>query len=768
MKERNNDFQKKILATFQVEATERVKIVIDGLLRLEKSDDPAEQGQIVEALFRETHSLKGAARAVSSSEIERVCGSLESIFSALKKGQAKQSAGLLDILHRAVDELVHLLSSVSSPPSSKDLTKVNAVTDALEKFLAGEVSGERETSSSSQLIIPAPDVAPEPVVLPEPGAFRPHETVRVAVAKLDSLMLQAEEMVSLKLAAVQRTADLQSSSHEFGSWKKKWARVYSDVHALQRSLEKNNRHGDRPQHGFDLPKFLDFMESSASFLRAFEQRLADVTKTSLRDQRSIALLVESLLDDAKKALMFPFSSLLEAFPKLVRDLARDQKKEVELVMSGVDIEIDRRILETLKDPLIHLMRNCIDHGIEPPEERRRKGKSPRGTITVSVSQKNGDKIEVSVSDDGVGIDPPKVRAAAVKNRILAESEASGMTDDEALLLIFQSGVSTSPMITDVSGRGLGLAIVRERVENLGGHVSLESVRGHGTTFRLVLPLTLATVRGLLVTLDEHQFVVPAAGVERVVRFHKEEVRTVENRETISHNGQVIALVQLSDILGLPRRSKGEDSTKALQAFLLNVLNRRIAFVVDVVLQEQEVLVKSLGPQLVRVRNIAGSTILGSGKVVPILNLADLVMSAVRLARSEQPRLTAEVTRETERRLSVLVVEDSITARTLLRSILETAGYTVTTAIDGIDALTQLRTGDFNIVVSDVDMPRMNGFDLTTRIRADKTFSELPVVLVTALESREDRERGVDVGANAYIVKSSFDQSNLLETIRRLI
>lgn len=264
------------------------------------------------------------------------------------------------------------------------------------------------------------------------------------------------------------------------------------------------------------------------------------------------------------------------------------------------------------------------------------------------------------------------------------------------------------------------------------------------------------------------FVVPAAGVERVIGFRKEELRTVENRETMVLNGEVIPIARLGDILGLPERSSEGETSKSLQAFILKSLNRRIAFVVDAVLQEQEVLVKSLGPQLARLRNIAGATVLGSGRVIPILNGVDLVKSAVRVAGREQSPPSTVVAGEPAAQHSVLVVEDSITARTLLGSILESAGYSVTTAGDGIDALTRLRTGNFDIVVSDVDMPRMNGFDLTAKLRADKRFADLPIVLVTALESREDRERGVDVGANAYIVKSSFDQSNLLEVVQRLL
>jgi two-component system, chemotaxis family, sensor kinase CheA len=296
---------------------------------------------------------------------------------------------------------------------------------------------------------------------------------------------------------------------------------------------------------------------------------------------------------------------------------------------------------------------------------------------------------------------------------------------------------------------------------------MDTQRDAGTTFRLVLPLTLAVLRGVVVRVGEHCFVVPTMHVERVVRVNQADIKTVENRETILVHGQAISLVRLDDALELPRRRTSDDGANSVLVMVLAAAEKRMAFMVDGVLQEQEVLMKHLGKQLSRVRNIAGVTVLGTGQAVLILNVFDLLSSAVR-ASGAGGRRTAAPKEETAPRKSILVVEDSITARTLLRNILEAAGYEVATAVDGVDGFTRLRSGAFELVVSDVDMPRMTGFDLTAKIRSDPKLAEVPVVLVTALESREDRERGIEVGANAYIVKQSFDQSNLLEAIRRLI
>ena len=372
-----------------------------------------------------------------------------------------------------------------------------------------------------------------------------------------------------------------------------------------------------------------------------------------------------------------------------------------------------------------------------------------------------------MTDDGSGIDPARVKSAAHKLGVVSARDMEKLDDEQALALAFCSGVSTSAVITELSGRGLGLAIVQERVERLGGVITLESNHDAGTSLRIVLPLTLATYRGVWVRAGDEVMVIPVMAIERVIRVSRKDIRTVENHETVSLDGQTVPLVWLSDVLELPRKSVATESTDKVQAVLLSVGDVRVAFRVEEILGEKEILVKALGPQLVRVRNIAGACVFGAGVLVPVLNVGDLMKSAMK------PRGAPIAPRAPEANAallqpSILVVEDSITARALLKSILESAGYDVTTAVDGIDAYTTLKSETFDLVVSDVEMPRMDGFDLTAKIRADKALAELPVILVTALASREHRERGVDVGASAYIVKSSFDQSNLLEVIKRLI
>lgn len=767
MVEKDRELLKRLLATFKIEAQERINAVSSGIIALETAASAAITNEICERIFREVHSLKGAARAVNMLEVEAVCQALEGVFATLNRREITLSPQLFDVLHQTVDslgqaihatemahavgehsqlsDLIPLLDSAARgglPPSNQDALEPLAAGNSLARRLEAyrPLTGER----------PAPT-----------------ETVRISTTKLDAVLLQVEELLATKLRARQRVAELQEIAAALASWKKARADIDADVRSMQPSSES---HGARPATApLRTTRLLEFLAWESAFFTALDSAVVTLAKAAEHDERSLSRMVDDLHEDIKKVLMLPFASLLESFPKLVRDLAHAQGKQVEFVTHGAEIEIDRRLLEEMKAPLMHLVRNCVDHGIEQPEARIRKGKPPRGVVTVAISQTAANKVEIVMSDDGAGIDVPAVRAAASRLGLLPSAVPGADNEPELIALIFESGVSTSAAVTDISGRGLGLAIVREKVEKLGGSLAVETQPDVGTAFRIALPLTMTTFRGILVRVHDELFLVPTTHIEYVARVHPEDIHMVANREAIRHQGQMVSLVRLGDLLNLPWQQTVRVSPGKPYAIVLSAAEKRLAFLVDEVLDEQEVLVKPLGKQLSRIRNIAGVTLLGNGKMVPILNIPDVVKSALQMAVTTRPRPTAPgVETAGRRRKMVLVVEDSITARTLLKNILEAAGYDVKTAVDGVDALARLRSEDVDLVISDVDMPRMNGFELTAHIRSDRKLSELPVVLVTALESSRDRERGMDVGANAYLVKSSFDQSNLVEVVGRLI
>lgn len=763
MDKKESEFLKRLRATFRVEAEEHIRAISSGLIELEKMPTSERGAEVVETVFREAHSLKGAARSVNLREIESICQPLEGAFAALKRREIVLSPALCNLFHQTVDNIAQLVSAADGERTLSDRARARELIQQLMKVSQGASppgkSEESDPVAEAQPIevVPTPPPRKEETTPQIPSAKETpvsSETVRIPTSKLDSLLLQAEELILANTAAGQRSIEWREFNQELVLWK-----------------TESTKWKDR-QSTIGAPVFSEFMGLHEARLNALQSRVAAVAETAVQDQRAVRRLVDDHLEAMKQVLMLPIASLVEVFPKLVRDLAHDQGKEVDLVIHGAEIEIDKRILEELKDPLIHLLRNCVDHGIQKPEERARRSKPPRGTIRLSFGARNGRQVEILVSDDGTGIDADQVRAAAIKAGIVSPEVAGKLDPQTILSFIYQSGVTTSPIITDISGRGLGLAIVREKTEKLGGAVSVDSRINVGTTFRLILPLTLATFRGVLVRAAEQVFVLPTINVERVLRVSPGEIKTVENRETLKLDGYILSAVRLGDALDVPVRNNGSSAAgispaaaNHIPVVVLAFADNRIAFLVDEVLDEHQVLVKGLGKQLRRVRNIAGATILGTGKVVPVLNVPDLMKSAVRTAGAVR---TAAIDETHERTGSILVAEDSITSRTLIKNILETAGYRVATAVDGVDAFTQVRSGEFDVVVSDVDMPRMSGFELTAKIRADKKLGELPVVLVTALESREDRERGIEVGANAYIVKSSFDQSNLLEVVRRFL
>ncbi|RTL50583.1 MAG: hybrid sensor histidine kinase/response regulator [Rhodocyclaceae bacterium] len=799
MDKNDEAFLKRLLVTFKGEAEEHVQALSTGLIALETTTEAGSRQSIVETVFRETHSLKGAARAVGKTEIETLCQSMEDFLARLKQGRVELSQALLDLLYEAVDLLGKLLAKIDGEPAKAQLALARELRQRLAAASVGSVerhaadgmaAGQAEQKERADTQAPATAAAELPEEDDKSDASLPREaesaavetaparggdTVRVPVARLDAILFQSESLLSAKLTAHQRAEDIRAAQAAFDVLVRQRAKIVPEVRALQRRLERserregrqNRRRGD-PQ----LHRLLEYLLLEDDFAKAYEVRLETLAKAAEHDWRTLGGMTDGLLDDVKMALMLPVAAALEVLPKFVRDGSRSQGKEVDFQISGGETEIDRRILEDLRDPLLHLIRNSLDHGIETLAARLAAGKPRRGRIELNVSQMEGGRVEILVADDGAGIALEKVCEAARKLGLpglpAVPGECNtmeGAQSEEALLgFIFQSGLSTSPIITDLSGRGLGLAIVREKIERLGGSVTVSSRPGAGARFRLLLPLTLSTFRGVHIRCGEREFIFPTMHLAQVARVARRDIATVENRETVALGGQTVSLVRLAQVLDIAADNKAEAAADNVSLVVAGSGEHRIAFQVDEVLGEQEVLVKSLGRQLRRVRNIVGATVLGNGRVVPILHVPDLLQSA---RRSAAPGLRPTPVAVAERK-SLLVAEDSITSRMLLKGILESAGYAVKTAVDGMDAYTQLRTEPFDLLVSDVDMPRMNGFDLTAKVRGDKALAQLPVVLVTALSSPEHKERGAEAGANAYIVKSSFDQSNLLAVIRRLL
>ena len=784
------ELRRQLMATFKVELEDHLASLNKGLLELEKGPSGEAFAELLAELFRAAHSIKGAARAVDLKDIETIAHSMEDVLGALKRGELSSSPELVDILLPAVDTLgaameAHLHGETLPAKDRENL--LSSLTEALkrerpvsaspvrpgieiETHVSSEAEKQRESESDKEIMEdrrPETDRDRESVKQEsaEEGMQRPKmtyrsadtaagDTIRVATEKLDTLMAGMGELLVARMRTEKRLEELKTLQDLLGGWEKSWRQNLSPLRRLQRQGEKNQ----------ELKALLDFLSTNETYMKDLGTRVNLLFNRFAGDYRHLSLLTDDMQDGVQRVRMVPVTSLFELFPRMVRDLGRERGKAVVLEIEGADTEIDRQVLEAMKDPLTHLLRNAVDHGIEKPDKRLAAGKQRQGVIHLSAFQK-GNSIVLEVSDDGAGIDVRAVQRGAVERQMLTSADAAGLSKGEIIDLIFHSGFSTVERVTDLSGRGVGLDVVRQNLEQLHGIIEVESESGRGTTFTLTLPLTLATSHVLLLDVAAQTVAVPTTTVERILHIDPADVGGIEGRPAVSVNGRALPLIAMDRVLELPQSSQSLEPEQKIPAIILGVAEKRLAFRVDGFHNTQEVVIKSLGRQLSRVRNVAGATILGSGQVVMILNVAGLMKSA-QLAPALKVAPKVEVRKDVRKR--VLVVDDSITTRTLEKNILENAGYQVLVAADGVEGWALIQSEPLEAAVLDVDMPRMNGFELTQKIKGDERLEGIPVVLVTSLESPQDKIRGMEAGADAYIIKSTFDQQELLETIERLI
>ncbi|MEN6619166.1 MAG: response regulator [Rikenellaceae bacterium] len=713
----NNDqeeFLKELLADFKIEAYEHYQSIVSGLLYLEKESDGENSKSMIEQIFREAHSLKGAARAVNLLDIEKLCVVMESLFNSIKKGEVRLTTPLFDALYSALDILKFFLDNFDNRENTGLSSNFNQIIKNLE-FIHKSTLSQIIISSTGEYEMQKTQMGIEPHVgsSQERPVERDSETIRISSKKLVNILNQAENFVTFK-------STLEYFKNELSS-------INSRIH---------------------------------------EENLEHVINNLINFQLVANRMINDLTLDIKSSLLLPFSSLLNLFPKIVRDLSKEYLKKISITILGENTVIDRRILEEIKDPLVHLIRNCIDHGIETPEERRIKGKSAEGKIEIVISQEPNRKISIKVADDGAGIDRDKIIQSSVKNGIIDSESAKNLSEREIYSLIFNSGVSSRDYITDISGRGLGMAIVAEKVAKLGGTIELSSAKDKGSTFIIKLPQVLSIFRGILVISDAQAFIIPSVSLEKTLRIKQSDISYIGSKRAILYSGESVGLVHLSEALGSGKKLSGRNNDSYINILILSNSQKKMAFAVDEIIEEQEGIVKELGSQLLKVNKIAGVTVLGDGKVVPIIEVNELIES-ISKSRHNPDELNENLKEDSEKK-KILIAEDSITVRTMLRNFIENSGYIARTAVDGVEAYNILQTEDFDLVVTDIEMPGMNGFELTAKLREQSKHSDLPIILVTALESIDDQRKGMEMGANAYIVKGSFEKSNLLETIKRLI
>lgn len=739
--DRQEELQQRLLATFRQEAGDHLQTLINGLLQLEQQ--AGDQAPLLESMFRAVHSLKGAASVVGAVAVTSLCQVIESYFSVLRKSQGQMDAKSIEILHRAADYLGLLLSRLGE----------TAADDPALQQLMEEV---RQCQHAVQSIAPSSAVSGTPRRIPVPAGEEP-AGVRVSAAKIATILWQTEQLVGAKLTGAWLTEELQRLRETVSQ---AWLRQQGQTSAIA-SLPAAGLPANGSKTHAQPEAALAAADSS--LLNTLEPALARLARVAARNQRQWARNIDDLLDEVKSLSLSPVHTLLDAFPKVVRDLAHEMGKQARLQIEGGELELDRRILDHLRDPLLHLLRNAVAHGLELPQQRGNK--NPSGLIRIAVRLVEGQRVEFVIQDDGAGIDVERVTQMAVESGYIPADRIDDISETARLELVFLPGMSTRERADPVSGRGLGLSIVQEKVQALGGTIAVASTRGEGTTFRLFLPMRIATLRGVLIGVGHHLLVVPERDIDRVGRLPVESLRYIGGRCMAEHGGRVLPFLRLTDLMQMDVPAS-EAPQRFVQVVYLGTPEPVLVLEVDSIHGEQEFLLKPLRPPLRGIRWYSGMTVNGEGRIIPVLQTAELVRAMATALASREPS-SAQITAQ-RRRFSILVAEDSITSRIFLKNLLEAMGHTVVSVGDGEEAWNELRRGSFDLLLTDVEMPVLDGYALTEKVRADPRLADLPVVLITALDSPQHRQRGLAAGADAYLVKNQFDHEQLLDTITRLV
>jgi two-component system, chemotaxis family, sensor kinase CheA len=769
----SNSSDADLLNIFWSEVGDYLASLNGALLKVETAS-AQDNRALLREMNRFAHSMKGAAHAVGINVIETIAHYMEEIFDAAVNGRLQLTPDKCDLLYDGLDLIQNVVNGIEN--STETLAGVLA---RLEQTVVSLTPEKREPREAAELppSPPTPQVAQpdvkrttsNPAVMNtiEMGdtgtlQLRPAEdSIRVSVGKLDRLMGEVSELLITRMHSEERQRELEKLHRYNHRWQREWRAVRTAYIRLVRHLQnKDDEMAD------ELSALFRFLESNQRYLIDSNRHLAQLTQGMMQFNSQLGMLAEQLQDDIGGMRLVPFESVLAGFQRMVRDMARDTGKNINLDVSGANVEIDRAALDALKEPIMHLMRNAVDHGLESTAERERAGKTPSGHIGLHVEQR-GKEIIVRLSDDGRGLDPAKIGRAAHEMGLLTAQEAAALTEDEAYNLIFHPGFSTSQQVTSLSGRGMGMDIIRTRVEHLRGRVGVQSAIGKGTTFSLRIPVSLTRISCIMLRIGEQEFAVPSIAVSRMLNLGRDQVFTAEGREMVMIGGQPMPLIPLHNLLEIPgSEAKNRDEVTLL---VLSVGERAVAFEVDELYSEQELVLKPLGVEIQNVPHVSGAALLGTGDVIIVLDPNDLIRNASGVRRLPRVVVREPKTETVEpKRLRILIADDSITTRTLEKHILETAGFEVHVAIDGLEAWEKIGETEFDLLIADVEMPNMTGLELAVQVKGTETTKHLPMILLTSLGKPEQREAGLKSGADAYLVKSRFDQAELLRTIRALV
>ena len=776
------DDMKEIMEDFLIEAFELIEQIDHDLVELEANPEDLE---LLNRIFRVAHTVKGSSSFLNFDVLTELTHHMEDVLNKARKGELKITPDIMDVVLESVDMMKGLLESIRDNGSD-----AAAGIDIKNICVRLTQISEGEAPSAAAEAPAAP--APEPVKEPEPVAPAEEAAPEVSDAELSKLSdseVEAEierllkvrkaedqarraskgiapkspEEIAPAASAAPAPAPKPAPSRERDADKKVPAASSNSAVAQEQTIRVEVKRLDHLMNLIGelvlgknrLLKIYDDVEEryeGEKFLEELNQVVS-----------SLSLVTTDIQLAVMKTRMLPIAKVFNKFPRMIRDLSRELGKQIDLEISGEETELDKSIVEEIGDPLVHIIRNSCDHGIEDPETRKAMGKPEKGLVQLKAYNE-GNHIVVEIVDDGKGLDADMLKAKSIEKGIITEREADAMSEKEAFGLIFKPGFSTAAKVTNVSGRGVGMDVVKTNIEKLNGIIDIESEVGKGTVMKLKIPLTLAIIQSLLVGTQEEFYAIPLASVLETVRVPIDDIYTIDGKNVLRLRDEVLSLVRLSDVFGVNKVFDGGDQTYVV---IIGVAEAKLGIIVDTLVGQEEIVIKSMGDYLQNIPGIAGATIRGDGRVTLIIDVGAMM----EMAKDIKVNIRAEMEDSTKAKekpsdYKVLIVDDSKMDRTIMQKSLEPIGVTIIEATNGVEALNIIKSGEhaFDAVLIDIEMPRMDGYTLAGEIRKYSKYRTLPLIAVTSRTSKTDRLRGVEVGMTEYITKPY--SSEYLENVVR--
>jgi two-component system chemotaxis sensor kinase CheA len=758
---------------FQSESEERLNHLENGLKELEKN--PFDQ-ELIEGIFRDAHTIKGAARMFEILSIEKIAHHMEEVLDGVRRKRYILTSVAISQFYKAIDAIRALVTeAVRGTPSG---VNVEVVSEGLN---VRNLEKQREPAVESRSAVAQPSTSKEgsfPSKEPQDQAQQREverssnlEKGEIETAKiLHRVASQSLQSPTIRI----QTEQLNELMVQAGNLTVSKNRIYGLLEQLDQLiayLEKISRHESwqcfiGPQKQIEGEKQgMHLQKEGFENLLGLIDKLNQLRSTFADDFYALGGIMTAMSDRIRTLGLVPLSNLFDLFPRMVSELASACGKKVDFFIEGGEITVEKRIIEEMKDPIMHILRNAISHGIEFPEEREVLGKPSKGKIELKASQ-TANRIILEISDDGRGLDLRQIKQAAIDRKIASSEEVEAMSPAEIQALIFTPGFSTTSKVTEISGRGIGMNVVRTRIEKLNGIIQVESKPGLGFKIFIQLPITLVTTHVLLVEVKKNIYAIPIDMIEACALISNNQLFTMEGRDVICINDQPISVALLADLLNIPHEAPVRQQDK-LSCVILKVNGKRVAALVDAILEEQQVVVSPANFLFGSIRTLAGATILKTGRVCVVLNVYDLIKD---LDKGMLTTLSmAHKSKLEERKKKILFVDDSYVARIMIKKILEEEDFDVILAEDGVDALAKLsRDPSIDAIVTDLEMPKMNGINLIKKVRLIQNYYSLPIILFTAVTSEELRKEGLEAGATAYLVKSDYNQNQLIKTLREIL